>query len=199
MNILACIVSHLILLARGRFSFCRSSYWEKMSVRREPSDEIFIEELFADDLGYDADVETVQPDAYEEPASDTESLSTPKRKLLTIDEDLAARMKHLGSDRSGTNSPTVDTNPRGRKRRSLYDEDTSAKEKHAPDLEITELPHNVHYSNVSPPRKRRKRSWLDSSSPRGGRAESQGHARNSNSISSQKQAAASDGDIMDMT
>lgn len=168
-------------------------------LRKDSSSEISIEELFADDLGYDADVETLQPDAYEEPASDTETSVTPKRRLLTIDEDLAARMKHLGSDRSGTNSPTIDTNHRGRKRRSLHDETPSARDRETPDLEITELPHNMHLSNPSPPRKRRKRSWLDSPSPRFGRAESQRREGNLDAIIGQNQLPASDGDIMDMT
>lgn len=165
-------------------------------LRKESSSEISIEELFADDLGYDADVETLQPDGYEEPLSDTDTPVTPRRKLLSIDEDLAARMKHLGSDRSGTNSPTVDINHRGRKRRSLHDESATAKERYIHDFEVTELPH---HPNTSPPRKRRKRSWLDSPSPKDGRAQSQNRIRNLNSIDSQKQVAASDGDVMDMT
>jgi len=91
-------------------------------LRKESSGELSIEELFPDDMAYDADVEALYPDIYEEPESDTGSAATPHRKLQNIDEELAARMKHLGHERSGTSSPQASATTRGQKRRSLHEE-----------------------------------------------------------------------------
>lgn len=171
-------------------------------LRKDSSGEISIEELFADDMGYDADVETLQPDAYEEPASDNEIIATPKRKFLTIDEDLALRMKHLGSDRSGTNSPIAEVTPRGRKRRSAHDDTRNANDRYAPDLEVTEIPHNTSYSNASPPRKRRKRTLLSSPKPETDiKKPDEPEVASISNIQggNQRQESASDGDTMDMT
>lgn len=132
-------------------------------LRKGSSGELSIEELLPDDMGYDADVEAVHPDGYEEPESDTESAATPKRKLHPIDDELAARMKHLGHERSGTNSPQTSTNSRGRKRRSLHEEVMQSRRGRASDLEVVEL---VERSNVSPPKKKIKPNRPSTSSHR---------------------------------
>lgn len=123
-------------------------------LRQNSSSELSIEELFPDDMGYEADVETVQPDTYEEPESDSEANHTPKRKFFTIDEELAARMKQLGSDRSGTPTPQSSSTHRGRKRRSLHEELVQSRKHYSCDLEVTEIVGS--YSSHSPARKRRK-------------------------------------------
>ena len=130
-------------------------------LRKDSSSELSVEELLPDDMGYDADVEALHPDVYEEPDSDDESTATPKRKFHTIDEELAARMKQLGHERSGTNSPQTSTTTRGRKRRSLHEEVLQTRKGRMSDLEVVEI---VERSNPSPPNKRRKRSRPGSSS-----------------------------------
>lgn len=130
-------------------------------LRKESLNELSIEELLPDDMSYDADVEALHPDVYEEPDSDVESAATPKRKFHSIDDDLAARMKHLGHERSGTSSPQASAAARGRKRRSLHEEVMQSRKGKTSDLEVVEL---VERSNPSPPKKRRKRSRPGSSS-----------------------------------
>lgn len=132
-------------------------------LRKDSSDELSIEELFPDDMGYDADVEAFHPDVYEEPESDTESAATPKRKFHTIDDELASRMKHLGHERSGTSSPQTSTNNQGRKRRSLHEEVMQSRRGRTSDLEVVEL---VERSNASPPKKKVKPSRPSTSSHR---------------------------------
>lgn len=132
-------------------------------LRNDSSSEISVEELCPDDMGYDGDVEALHPDGYEEPESETEVSVTPKRKFHSIDDELAARMKHLGSDRSGTNSPMTPGTMRGRKRRSLHEDvPLTASNVHS-DLEILEVP-TVDHAAKSPPKKRRRRSKPGSSS-----------------------------------
>jgi len=132
-------------------------------LRKDSSGELSIEELFPDDMGYDADVEALHPDVYEEPESDTESAATPKRKFHTIDDELASRMKHLGHERSRTNSPQTPTNNRGRKRRSLHEEVMQSRRGRTSDLEVVEL---VERSNASPPKKKMKPTRPSTSSHR---------------------------------
>lgn len=129
----------------------------KKRLRHDSSSEISIEELFPDDMGYEADIEALHPDTYEEPDSDVEQSFTPRKKFYSIDEELAARMKTLGSERSGTNSPQTPYFGRGRKRRSMHEEMYHPRLGRSSDLEITEVLERPR-SNTSPPRKRRKRS-----------------------------------------
>ena len=129
-------------------------------LRKESSGELSIEELFPDDMAFDADVEALYPDIYEEPESDTGSAATPHRKLQNIDEELAARMKHLGHERSGTSSPQASATTRGQKRRSLHEEVIQSGSGKVHGVEVVEI---VERSNVSPPKKRIKRNRSSSS------------------------------------
>jgi len=129
-------------------------------LRKESSGELSIEELFPDDMAYDADVEAVYPDVYEEPESDTGSVPTPHQKLQNIDEELAARMKHLGHERSGTDSPQASATTRGQKRRSLHEEVMQSGSGKVDGVEVVEI---VERLNVSPPKKRIKRNRSSSS------------------------------------
>lgn len=131
-------------------------------LRKESSSEISVEELHPDDMGYDGDVEALHPDGYEEPESEAEPSVTPKRKFHSIDDELAARMKRLGSG-SGTNSPSTPNSMRGRKRRSLHDDIPPLGSNEHSDLEVMEVP-VVDPSAKSPPKKRRRRSKPGSSS-----------------------------------
>lgn len=133
----------------------KSSFRRSKRVGKESSEGISIEELFPDDMAYDADVEAVQPDLYEDAESDTESTATPKRKFHTIDEELAARMKQLGHDCSGTSTPQTPTTARGRKRRGLHEEAVQTRKGPHSDLEVVEI---IDKSNPSPPPKRTKRA-----------------------------------------
>lgn len=136
----------------------KSSSSGKKRLRHDSSSEFSVEELFPDEMGYDADIEALHPDTYEEPDSDVEQSDTPRRKkFFSIDEELAARMKNLGSERSGTNSPQTPYIGRGRKRRSLHEEVYHTRLGHSSDLEITEVLERPR-SHTSPPRKRRRRS-----------------------------------------
>lgn len=132
-------------------------------LRKDSSSEISIEELLPDDMGYDADIEALHPDAYEEPESEAEVSRTPKRKFHSIDDELAARMKHLGSEKSGTNSPMTPSSIRGRKRRSLHDDFAPVESNEPSELEVMEVP-VADRSAKSPPKKRRRRSKPGSSS-----------------------------------
>ena len=127
-------------------------------LRQESSDEISIEELFPDDMGYDADVEALQPDQYEEAESEPEDTGTPRKKFPSIDEDLAARMKHLGNSASEAHNPTGPDSTRGRKRRLVQQDDNSDElgPGHAAtsELEVMEV---LDRSARSPPAKRRRK------------------------------------------
>lgn len=135
----------------------------RSKLRKDSSSEISIEELLPDDMGYDADIEALHPDAYEEPESEAEVSRTPKRKFHSIDDELAARMKHLGSEKSGTNSPMTPSSIRGRKRRSLHDEFAPVESNEPSELEVMEVP-VADRAAKSPPKKRRRRSKPGSSS-----------------------------------
>lgn len=63
----------------------------RQSSKSEPS----VEELGQDDLGYDADVEVVLPDQYEEPESDFED-TRPSKAITAIDEEITRGMRQLG-------------------------------------------------------------------------------------------------------
>lgn len=144
----------------------KSTARRRKRFRFQPSDDISIEELFPDDMGYDADIEALHPDAYEELDSDVETTITPKKRFQSIDEELAARMKHLGSENSGTNTPITPNSMRGRKRRSLHDDLASPGKNERSDLEIVEVSTPANGHAKSPPKKRRKRSKPGSSSNR---------------------------------
>lgn len=136
---------------------------QRKRLRKDSCSDFSIEELFPDDIGYDADIEALHPDTYEEPDSEAEPLNSPKRKFHSVDDELASRMKHLGSERSGTNSPLTPTSMRGRKRRSLHEDLATLGKEEQSDLEVMEVPAVADRSAKSPPQKRRKRSRPSSS------------------------------------
>lgn len=134
-------------------------------LRNESPSEMLIEELGPDDMGYDGDIEALHPDGYEEPESETEAVVTPKRKFHSIDDELAARMKHLGSDRSGTNSPMTPGSMRGIKRRVLHEDFPPMGSNENSEFEVMEVPAADHAAK-SPPKKRRRKSRSGTSSQR---------------------------------
>ena len=64
--------------------------------RTSPKDELSVEELNYDDNGYDADVEVLRPDQYEEPESDFEEASSLKGLIPDVDDEITRGMKQLG-------------------------------------------------------------------------------------------------------
>lgn len=66
--------------------------------RASSKGELSVEELDQEDTGYDADVEVVRPDQYEEPESDfDEDNKRPQARCITaIDEEITRGMRALG-------------------------------------------------------------------------------------------------------
>lgn len=181
--------------------------------RSHSSDELSIEEISPDDMGYDADVEVIKPDNYEEAESDFEDASTPQEDWTSVDEELAARMTQLGRERL---MPFSQSTGRGRKRRSveIEDDENLLWVPLSPEVEEQQT---IDVSNhPSPAKRRRKRSkrphsaqeavrsngemWTDSSNKAGPKRRVQQDASNSSTPS--EQAAATNGeddDTMDVT
>lgn len=128
-------------------------------VRRESTSSITIEELASHDQGYEADVEVIRPDYYEENESDIDAgaSETPKRRFRDEDEELAARMQQLGNDESSTDSPHTPVTISGRKRRSLHKESSTHRSGRYSAIEITEM---VDDDAQDPPFKRRRKNGL---------------------------------------
>lgn len=89
--------------------------------RRDSIDQLSIEELSPDDMGYDGDVEILHPDQYEEPESDFEDGNKAVWKVWPdLDDELAGRLRRLSYDPQipEPQTPSRDGSDRGRKRRS---------------------------------------------------------------------------------
>lgn len=129
-------------------------------VRRESTSSITIEELASHDQGYEADVEVIRPDYYEENESDIDAgaSETPKRRFRDEDEELAARMQQLGNDESSTDSPHTPVTMSGRKRRSLHKESSTHRSGRYSAIEITEMVDDD--AQEDPPFKRRRKNRL---------------------------------------
>lgn len=81
--------------------------------------ELIIHEILDDEVGYDADVETLRPDAYEEPdsaESEDEASSTESEERWR--NELVKQMKSLSCDPNARIFSNEDDSSRGRKRRS---------------------------------------------------------------------------------
>ncbi|OAP58570.1 hypothetical protein AYL99_07660 [Fonsecaea erecta] len=126
--------------------------------RRESSDGYSVEEISADDMGYDGDIEVLLPDQYEEPDSDFEDDHVLRRLWPDTDDELASKLRRLSCDpqrRRGGGE-------RGRKRMSREmegdgdgdedEEDADIPLKHT-EIEVSEL---VDGHIEQPPPKRRK-------------------------------------------
>jgi hypothetical protein len=85
----------------------------------QASSRLVIHEIFDDEVGYDADVETLRPDAYEEPdseKSEDEADSTESEEQWR--NELVKQMKSLSCDPNARHFSNEDGSSRGRKRRS---------------------------------------------------------------------------------
>lgn len=125
----------------------------------ESSGDLSIEELYPDDMAYDADTEAIQPDVYEDAESDTDTPIIRKRKFDSIDE-LSSKMKQLGHDQSESSTPQTPID-RGRRRR-LFSSESRQKSVQSPAFEIVEIAE----SNSSPPRKKTRHDRASSLSGR---------------------------------
>lgn len=163
-------------------------------------------------MGYDADVEIIKPDMYEEVDSESEDTNVPDKKWRSIDEELAARMKQLGREEL----PVLRSHAeRGRKRRSVeMDDDLLHVVPMSPEFDIQEL---VDESELpSPAKRRRKRSkrphasrqrhrgptggWTDSSEKTdGNRCASQDRSTSSTISGQATPRKGEDDEMMDMT
>jgi len=123
--------------------------------RRQSSDDYSIEEISADDMGYDADVEVLHPDQYEEPESEFEDDQALRRLWPDTDDELSSRLRRLSCEREPKMAQREDLHG-GRKRLSaeMDDEGESAARVNT-EIEVSEL---VDGQAAQPPTKRRKRS-----------------------------------------
>ena len=113
----------------------------KRKLSRDKSSEDFaVQELFPDDMAYDADVEIVQPDEYEEPESESEARWTPVRQLRSTDDELATRMRGLCRDSPACGIATPPSE-RGRKRtlEEVGDDPAAERRGRNSDFEISEV------------------------------------------------------------
>ncbi|KIW28237.1 uncharacterized protein PV07_07916 [Cladophialophora immunda] len=134
--------------------------------RRESSDGYSVEEISADDIGYDGDIEVLLPDQYEEPDSDFEDPKALRRLWPDTDDELATKLRRLSCDPHPLRHARRDDGERGRKRmsREMDDEEGEVPLKHT-EIEVSEL---VDGHAEQPPPKRRKNK--NSKPPLGQRA-----------------------------
>ncbi|KIV96930.1 hypothetical protein PV10_00743 [Exophiala mesophila] len=136
----------------------------KKRLRRESTNELLVEEVTSDDMGYDGDVEVLRPDNCEEVESDLEDI-TPQKRLEWPDpqEELARRLTRLKCDPPSPNSSKLDSMDRGTKRESTAMDYQDARPRpgsrvqpHAikPELEVSEM---LEGQVEQPPHKRRKK------------------------------------------
>lgn len=86
---------------------------------RQTSSELHIYEIPDDEIGYDADVETVRPDAYEEPDSEkSEGATSSSENEERWQDELVEQMKSLHCNSNASTVSNEDCSSRGRKRRS---------------------------------------------------------------------------------
>ncbi|KIY02872.1 uncharacterized protein Z520_01337 [Fonsecaea multimorphosa CBS 102226] len=130
--------------------------------RRESSDGYSVEEVSADDMGYDGDIEVLLPDQYEEPDSDFEDDKNKALRRLwpDTDDELASKLRRLSCDPHSSLRHTArqeDDGERGRKRMSREMDDDDDAEGDIPlkrtEIEVSEM---VDGHAEQPPLKRRK-------------------------------------------
>ncbi|KAK5025614.1 hypothetical protein LTS07_007818 [Exophiala sideris] len=115
--------------------------------RRQASsdNELHIEEMFPDEMGYDGDVEGIevlQPDQYEDADSGIEDKKTSRQLWPDSDDELAGRLRRLSCDVQGSASRRREDSDRGQKRRSQeVDQDEEEEERSAKraEIEVSEL------------------------------------------------------------
>lgn len=129
-------------------------------LRRESTNELLVEEVTSDDMGYDGDVEVLRPDNCEEVESDFED-TQPQKRLEWPDpeEELARKLTGLRCDPPSPNSSKPDPADRGTKRESVamdYEDTRTRSRPHVtkPELEVSEL---FEGQVEQPPQKRRKK------------------------------------------
>ncbi|KIW89117.1 uncharacterized protein Z519_09969 [Cladophialophora bantiana CBS 173.52] len=125
--------------------------------RRESSDGYSVEEISADDMGYDGDIEVLLPDQYEEPESDFEDDKALRRLWPDTDDELASKLRRLSCDPHFLQHTRRDDGDRGRKRMSTEmddgEEDVSLKQT---EIEVSELVDG--HAEQPPPKKRKNRA-----------------------------------------
>jgi hypothetical protein len=124
--------------------------------RRESSNEIYVEEMSPDEMGYDGDVEILRPDQYEDAESDFEDHNPRKRLWPDTDDELAGRLRRLSCDPSLLDLQQPEDSARvGAKRQSKeMDVDDRASGPRRTEIEVSEL---VDGQAEQRPVKRRKR------------------------------------------
>jgi hypothetical protein len=165
-----------------------------------------IEELSKEDMGYDADVEIVKPDQYEEPESETDGEEeNAGQDSEAMENQLAVRLRKLSCDidhqeQEQQRSPVGDGRSRKRMSKEMQG-DPGSSQLHLSDFEVTELIDELEHG---PPAKRRQRRSLRKTTDRGlGRFYDLMDYESSNSIidsgaDSPSSAAAGDADAMAM-
>ncbi|KAK5057491.1 hypothetical protein LTR84_011491 [Exophiala bonariae] len=125
--------------------------------RRESSDELYIEELSPDDIGYDGDAEVLRPDEYEDVDSDFEDEKHATKVWPSTEEELARQLELLACGPEITGSSRLDEGDVNKKRRSkeMEHESLSANGGHA-DFEVSEMVDGQ--AEQRPIKKRRKRA-----------------------------------------
>ncbi|KPI40241.1 uncharacterized protein AB675_7788 [Cyphellophora attinorum] len=121
--------------------------------RQLSQSELVVEELAQDDLGYDADVEVLRPDQYEEAESDFEDDTRAVKSITAIDEEITRGMRQLGWRQT---QPTVPTEP---VTEHFSDLDSSPINQYGKRTEfhLTTPTRTDGRDNYAPPAKRRKR------------------------------------------
>ncbi|EXJ73356.1 uncharacterized protein A1O5_03116 [Cladophialophora psammophila CBS 110553] len=125
--------------------------------RRQSSDGYSVEEISADDMGYDGDIEVLLPDQYEEPESDFEDDKALLRLWPDTDDELASKLRRLFCDPHSLRHTRRDDGDRGRKRvsREMDDGEENASLKHT-EIEVSELVDG--HAEQPPPKKRKNRA-----------------------------------------
>ncbi len=119
---------------------------------RESSDDFSIEEISADDMGYDGDVEVLHPDQYEEPESDFEDHQALNKLWPDTDDELASKLRRLSCER-GPKVAQREVIDRGRKRLSKEMDEEEKPTAGRTEFEVSEI---VDGQAAQPPAKRRR-------------------------------------------
>jgi hypothetical protein len=90
----------------------------RMSSSKPNPTSLLVHEIPDDETGYDADVEVLRPDEYEEPDSEGENAPSSSESEERWRDELVEHMKSLSCHPDARGIPHEDDSSRGRKRRS---------------------------------------------------------------------------------
>lgn len=121
--------------------------------RRESHNELCIEEMSPDDMGYDGDVEVLRPDQYEDAESDFEGDNARRHPWPDTDDELAGKLRRLSCDPHALQSQHSEDSTRAGLKRQCKEMEVDEPGRRRTEIEVSEL---VEEQPPQRPIKRRK-------------------------------------------